>query len=496
MGGRAADGRGGPGRPPVDPGRAGRRLGRPDDLPHPRHAVGGAGTGRLQRRRPGGPLLRDRVLPRRVGARTHAGAVSGAPPRRDRVALALLRLVDRLLQQLVAVRADRVCWLSIPDATDNARALWRHTLRTRRGIDHVWLVADPHVEAALRTELAELTADRPDHGHRLTVRRKGSVRGYLAHLSSRWVFHTHGAYAFSDAVRGRRQVVALWHGMPIKAIGRLNRTSPNPRPTFATASIATSQLWRYVVASAFGLDAHEVWVTGAPRCDVFDHPEARATDAATVRARLEVGADQPLLVWLPTYRTQVDVGARGGPTSGRTFVDDLPAGTLAALQAAAEARDAVVVVKLHPMDVLNRGDAAAAVAAAGGGDRLRVLRADDWRREGIQLYDLLAASDALLSDVSSVVVDYLATDRPIGIVGFDPTTYDRERLLPVDALLASARFHRLEDAEVVAGFVAAAADRRPVHAAPGDLAAALYDRDPEPAAERVLRAAGFGPDGP
>lgn len=388
---------------------------------------------------------------------------------RPRLAVIALRLLDRLLQRLVPVRARRVCYLSVPDYTDNAFYLYRRAVSTRTDLEHVWLVDDPGVRERIHREFDELVTGRDGHGHQVKVVRKLSLSGYLHYLTSRTVFHTHGAYMFSNRAH-RRHVVALWHGMPIKAIGRLNRVSTNPKPTFATAAIATSQLYRYIMATSFGLDAHDVEVTGHPRCDAFHHPAARGTELAEIRRRVGVSEGQRLVLWLPTHRA-----------GGRSFVDDLPAWGVEALERACAESSCTLVVKLHPFDALNDSS-----DGLEGMQHMRLLRSDEWLREGIQLYDLIAASDGLLTDISSVLIDYIITGRPIGIFAFDEERYDREPVLPYELFFTSSRFDVLEAAKDVQRFFAAVRDGQEVHPPPSDVAAALHEHVDGPSAELVL----------
>ena len=389
----------------------------------------------------------------------------------------LLRMFDRILQVLLRPRAERICYLSIPDHTDNAYYVYRHAVLTRTDLEHVWLVDDLAVADDIRRRFEALVADRPGHGHRLRIAKRWSPAGYLGYLTSRTVFHTHGAYAFSDRAWRGRQIVAVWHGMPLKAIARLNRVTSNQHPTFASASIASSTLWRYIIAGCFALDAYDVHLTGLPRNDALRFPEARGSDAATVRGVLGVEDGQRLLLWMPTYRTS--------PTP-RSFVDDMPDWLLGALDRVCAEHDVTVVIKLHPFDSLN--DAEAPLADH---PQLRVVTARKWLDSGVQLYDLVAASDGLLSDISSIIFDYLATSRPLGLLGFDRDAYDREELVPFDLVRDSERFRDLADESALAGFVRDVRDGVDDSPAPGDLAHALYEEPAEPSSELVLRQFGI-----
>ena len=52
---------------------------------------------------------------------------------------------------------------------------------------------------------------------------------------------------------------------------------------------------------------------------------------------------------------------------------------------------------------------------------------DDLDKKNIQLYELLAKTDALVTDYSSVYYDYLLTDKPIGLTVDDFKEYIKAR---------------------------------------------------------------------
>ena len=99
------------------------------------------------------------------------------------------------------------------------------------------------------------------------------------------------------------------------------------------------------------------------------------------------------------------------------------------MDGAATEEGAQIIVKLHPFDLLNDGDVHI------DHESIRLLTSAQWEATGIQLYDLVAASDALITDISSVFIDYLHTGNPIGIMGFDGARYTRDTLFDHGLLL-------------------------------------------------------------
>jgi hypothetical protein len=233
---------------------------------------------------------------------------------------------------------------------------------------------------------------------------KASVRGLREYLRAEAVLFTHGLYG---SPRLRKPVVNLWHGdgpkgiEPSKDAGRL---------IASTYFVGSTSLFSHHQAATFGVPADRVLLTGNPRTD-------QLWRGAAPERLAELGITTDFVVWMPTFRTARAVGAMraGGPvTPDRTGLAELAAGL--------RAQGRQLVVKPHPMDA-DRRDWPGAVTV----DEARLAAAE------VSLYELLGASSGLVTDYSSVWVDYLLLDRPIAFLVPDRDTYDRA-LYPADVL--------------------------------------------------------------
>ena len=292
-----------------------------------------------------------------------------------------------------------------PHYEDNVLAL-ENGLRTTRVKKTVILLSSP-------------ARPRPEQlGPRTVVVRKKSLRGILHFLTARYVFFTHSCYTqrFPPSVVS----VNVWHGMPVKRVGWMTE-SGNLLPVSRYA-LATSPLWAGIVQESLRPVAGTL-VTGLPRNDRL------LLGDVGIPARLGYapGACLTLIVWLPTYRHDF-----GGPKGALrcTHTLGVPADSLEELNGLLERHRAVCVVKPHPM---------ATREGVPEFSRLRFIT-DDWlHQQGLTLYELLGASDALVTDVSSVYVDYLILDRPIVHHFPDIREYESFRgfsLGPIDDYLA------------------------------------------------------------
>lgn len=141
------------------------------------------------------------------------------------------------------------------------------------------------------------------------------------------------------------------------------------------------------MASAFRLDESRVHVTGLPRNDVL------------LRKRLVAQpGTRPRIVYMPTHRK---TGA-GDVTSW--LLDAMPE-----IEAWLEVHDAELLVRLHYYHASEAGS---------GSPRVR------WMTDpALDVYELLTECDVLITDYSSIMFDFLLTDRPVVLGAFDLEEY-------------------------------------------------------------------------
>lgn len=296
-----------------------------------------------------------------------------------------MRVSERLLLLAVAwgdrlrPKADEVVVRTGPDLDDQGRELVAALVRA--GHTRItWLVS-------------ERTATRSAAGVAARVVPARSLAGLRAYWRARVVVHTHGVYG-SRRTSSAKVFVNLWHGMPVKRLPPDSDVGRNQ----TDLTIATSPIHAANLAATWGLSAEQVAVTGLPRNDVLVN-EAASSPPAVLR---ELTGGRPLVVWLPTYRRVAGVDEIDGVDAGT--VSQFAGGTAEAVNALLARLDVHAVLKPHPL--APRPDVARL-------SHLDVWDEDDLTASGLTLYHLLAHADVLISDHSSVWIDFLLTQRPL-----------------------------------------------------------------------------------
>lgn len=300
---------------------------------------------------------------------------------------------------------DIAVFVSTPDYADNARALSDFVQGDKRfdGTRIVWLVSSPSAEAEVRSD--GLDCLRLRHG-------ANGFKSALLTGRARYVFFTHGFFPSYYKIRKGQTVVNLWHGCGYKYV------APSRIP-FSFA-LVPGELFVDVKAKSFSCDRSKILPIGYPRYDHMMNPRMSASE---IRRGLNLPEVGKLVLWLPTFRksTRADY-AEGDIESelGLPLLRNMD--ELIELDAKCAELGISLVVKRHPSQV-----AYAIEKVATELTRIRFITQGDLSSAHVDLYELFAASDALISDYSSAAVDYLLLDRPLAYVLDDYKEYEAAR---------------------------------------------------------------------
>lgn len=222
---------------------------------------------------------------------------------------------------------------------------------------------------------------------------KLSVKGFWSFLRAGVVFTSHPLYGGLARAPGQR-IVLFWHGEVVKPVGLLD----GDRAVVADLAPVCSSVGRAFRSAELGVNPLQVPIVGAPRND-----RMLSADGSEVRNRLGWGAGEWVWLWLPTYRASVRGHSRSDTHS---FVNGLPYDeeSLHKLDSLLVERAITVVIKPHPLSEQS---------ISGDYTRLRVMPQAEVEACGTSLYEMLAAADGLVTDVSSVWIDYLLLQRPL-----------------------------------------------------------------------------------
>jgi len=309
-------------------------------------------------------------------------------------------------------------FLSFPDVSDNAFSMFKYLFDSYKNENkrYIWLINDIDKKDEYLNMIYECLYIEKSDLKKIIFIKKNSVLGILKYYQSKYIFYTHGLYPGLKYSK-KHIIVNLWHGMPLKRIGLLlDNKNPNiPKSDFV---IATSVFFQNYMAKAFGVDLNSVLVSGQPRNDLL-------LEKVDYLKRFNINKEKykKIFLWTPTYRQSIIgyTGLDGELNDGLPVISE----NYDLLNQELKRLNAFMIIKLHPMDVLNN-------KKFNKFSNLLFLKNEDFEKKYCQLYNILANVDILITDFSSIYIDFLLLNRPIGFVMEDFDSYSNSRGLIIE----------------------------------------------------------------
>jgi CDP-glycerol glycerophosphotransferase (TagB/SpsB family) len=263
----------------------------------------------------------------------------------------------------------------------------------------------------------------PDDSKKFRVIYQYSLEGLLALLRAKVIFYVMGEEDIPFTSFSQRTVtVQLWHGIPLKKIGKLELHNEGYfssvirylNKSVFTHWICSSSIDRIATALCVGLPIERVVITGLPRNDyLIEQKSALPSDIAERYPYLK----KKIILYAPTFRDTKKV--QFFPFSDLSFED---------INNVLERNDAYLLIRGHWADDLYERHGKLDYKPLTEGSR--IITANHEEFEDVQ--ELLPFVDILISDYSSIWIDFLLLDRPIIFVPYDLEEYCNERGLLYD----------------------------------------------------------------
>lgn len=228
-----------------------------------------------------------------------------------------------------------------------------------------------------------------------------SKEGLSHYYRSKWVF-SDGYVAITKPTK-TQNIVQLWHGYIGKRIGFMNPNKPDETALFnRTTSLFTTQSSFLVLQfmAEFRIPYEKFVITTSPR---FDRILISKSRARKLLKSLEIDTSfKHILLGAPTFRR--DEKNNIDPIKSvellKTYISDR-------VQKVLRENDSLLVIKPHPSltPYLEKLEV--------GSDNIVFLSNKTLYENLIGITDILPAFDMLITDYSSVFVDYLLLDRPV-----------------------------------------------------------------------------------
>lgn len=339
-------------------------------------------------------------------------------------------LLAKVICKFTKVNPRILVFTSKPDYADNSRALCEYIISNTDKYKIFW-----RVKNVRNTRKAHPGANV------CFISDKGIKRYFnlFIYLRASYFFTTHSLSFYSGLKRADQHLINLWHGCSYK--DRVNKNL-GEKNYFFDKYLVAGPLFIETKSYFFRCpDKNYILAKGYPR---YDWLLRKDKNAINYYSKLKDGNSR-LIIWMPTFRNDKE-GIYKGMQQFTQFPLISRAEDWLRIDEICRGAHIKLVVKLH----MNQAEYDIDWERF---SNIVMINNDDIEKAGTTLYSFLACTDALISDYSSVAVDYMIVDRPIAFVVDDYEQYKDARGFVVNNPLDYMPGHHLYSIEDFSLFI-------------------------------------------
>lgn len=308
-------------------------------------------------------------------------------------------LFTACLEHFGQIRPDFHIWLF--SSTDNShynynsRYLFEYVKENLPEITPLFVINDPELRNSLSSK----------YGKQYFIETE-SIQGIRQALSAGVWFTSAGLPAYGTGLHKKRLIINLWHGVPLKKIALLDPNLKKAARIYFkkifsenyTCILTTSHELIPLMARSFAVSEDKIKVWGQPRNDGL----FQKNDCREILGQLfpDLPEYTKTVLYAPTFRDY-------GQVQLFPFKDF----DQKQLEAFLEEKNMLLFIRTH---VAEQGSAAPYL-----GKRIRFLG----NEQAEDVTGILNIFDCLITDYSSIYIDYLLTDKPMIFLPYDRQQY-------------------------------------------------------------------------
>ena len=308
-------------------------------------------------------------------------------------------LFTACLEHFGQIRPDSHIWLF--SSTDNShynynsRYLFEYVKENLPEITPLFVINNPELRNSLSSK----------YGKQYFIE-KESIQGIRQALSAGVWFTSAGLPAYGTGLHKKRLIINLWHGVPLKKIALLDPNLKKAARIYFkkifsenyTCILTTSHELIPLMARSFAVSEDKIKVWGQPRNDGL----FQKNDCREILGQLfpDLPEYTKTVLYAPTFRDY-------GQVQLFPFKDF----DQKQLEAFLDEKNMLLFIRTH---VAEQGSAAPYL-----GKRIRFLG----NEQAEDVTGILNIFDCLITDYSSIYIDYLLTDKPMIFLPYDRQQY-------------------------------------------------------------------------
>ena len=276
------------------------------------------------------------------------------------------------------------------DLSDNAFAFFDYLQNNTESnrYKYVWLVENPTMLKTKSNYSIDLICK---NGLQDCIRRMKVL------ATCKYYIYDHNNLYKGKRKRKKQIIVNLYHGCGIKYTPSLKVKDD------IDYLITTSKFFNNEFSRIFNIGIDRIYSLGYPRTDYF----YKAINQEQAFEKKQLSKYDKILFWMPTFRRSSNKELDEDYFASETGLPLLTSNEdLKELDKFLSSRNCLCIFKIHHLQAdLNSFKYVYS--------NIQILTDDDIRNKGMQLYQYLVLTDALITDYSSVATDYMLLDRPI-----------------------------------------------------------------------------------
>ncbi len=232
---------------------------------------------------------------------------------------------------------------------------------------------------------------------------------FLIFAKANFFFGTHGFPVPSFFCKSKQKKILLWHGCSFK------RSSPNAQKNYFDKALVAGPIFLKTKAEYWMTPEKKLIAKGYPRYDWL----LKCNPIAEKLVHQLKESCNKIVLWMPTFRND-----KNGKYNESGSISEFPlikdSVDWINVDNVCKKYNILLLVKLHmfqkdyDVDFSNFSN-------------IKLIDNNFFEKNNIQMYEFIALTDALLTDYSSVGVDYLVVDKPIGFTLDDFGQYCKTR---------------------------------------------------------------------
>lgn len=298
---------------------------------------------------------------------------------------------------------------SRPDFSDNSKYMYLYILNNSNKANnkYIWLVNfDCDLkECGENTKFIKLNSKF----------HKGQSLKALYYISkAKTIFFTHTSPMTEMKKKANQTIINLWHGCGYKSVEKGKKSWIDYNPF--DYALVPGPVFIKTKKEFWGCSEEQIIPIGYPRYDLLCNDN---TDVEKFKEKL--CANNKLIIWMPTFRKTTN----GNYPEEKVNMDyDLPLLSsdkeVEKLNDICKCKNIILCIKRHPMQIEYTCEKM---------NLSNIIFIDNEYlvSNNIELYSLLKYSDSLITDYSSIAIDYLLLDKPIGFTLDDFDKYKETR---------------------------------------------------------------------